>query len=378
MPLATQRGGAELSLLQLLEYRELCGLEPTVAFLEHGPMVQWCRDRGVPGVVLAAGRLRHTHRWLGTVRALSQLAQEIRAQVIVGWMAKAHLYGGPAATAARVPSAWFQPGLPSGLASLDRIATIIPAQHVVVVSHFVEQAQRRLVPLRSTTVVYPAVDAERFASERIGDVQATRRRLGLPEHGPIFGSVGRLDSWKGFDVMLRAVPAVATRHKDATFVLVGGPHEFNPEHAERLRAQAQALGLGARVRLVGHQPNPEEWIHAMDVFVHASRNEPFGMVVIEAMALGKAVIATAEGGPTEVITPGVDGLLSAYGDSLALGTAINRLLDDPDLGRRLGEAARRRAQDFSVQRYATELGAAIATVAGAPSAPPVVAAVPSS
>jgi glycosyltransferase involved in cell wall biosynthesis len=212
-------------------------------------------------------------------------------------------------------------------------------------------------------VVYPAVDLGRFDPARIGGVAEVRRRLGLPADGLIFGSAGRLDSWKGFEVVLDAVPTVAKRHPTATFVLVGGAHEFNLSYAEQLKQQAQRLGLGDRVRLVGHQRNPEAWIQAMDVFIHASRNEPFGMVVIEAMALGKAVIASAEGGPTEVITAGVDGLLTPYGDAQALAGAISRLLGDPALRSRMGEAATIRAQDFSVRRYATEFGAAIAAEA---------------
>jgi glycosyltransferase involved in cell wall biosynthesis len=114
------------------------------------------------------------------------------------------------------------------------------------------------------------------------------------------------------------------------------------------------------VLLVGAQPNPEEWMQAMDVFCHTSENEPFGMVVIEAMALGKPVIASAEGGPTEVITPGLDGLLSPYGDRQALAVAILRVLDDDDLRRTVGRAAVQRAADFTVDRFACHFGAAVA------------------
>ena len=363
MPLATQRGGSELSLQQLLEYREEAGLDPTVAFLEPGPMVAWCHERGVPAVVVAAGRLRQVRNFGRSVRALVRIAADTRAQVIVSWMAKGHLYGGSAAAVAGLPSMWFQAGFPAGLAVLDRTATLVPAARVIPVSCGVERAQRRLFPRRPTTVVYPAVDVSRFDADRIGDVRATRRRLGLPEEGPIFGSAGRLDSWKGFDVMLDAVPAIVERYPAATFVLVGGAHEFDPGHAAALSERAQRLDLDGRVRLVGYQQNPEDWMQAMDVFMHGSQNEPFGMVVIEAMALGKAVVASAEGGPTEVITPGVDGLLSPYGDSAALADAVIRFLDDPDLRSRVGSVARERAKDFTVRRYATEFGAAIAAVA---------------
>jgi glycosyltransferase involved in cell wall biosynthesis len=284
--------------------------------------------------------------------------------VVISWMAKGQVYGGLAAAGARLPSVWLQPAGPSRLAPIDRAATLLPARLVITVSRCTDRAQRRLVPRRPTAVIYPAVDTGRFDAGRIGDERTVRRRLGLPEDSLVFGSVGRLNSWKGFHVLLDAAAHVLKRHPQATFVLVGGVHDLEPEYAEQLHDQARRLGYNGRVRLVGQQPNPEEWIQAMDVFVHTSRNEPFGMVVIEAMALGKAVVAGDEGGPTEVITPGVDGLLSPYGDAESLAAAILRLLDDGRLRNDVGLAAKRRAQDFTVQEFARQFGAAVSHAIG--------------
>jgi glycosyltransferase involved in cell wall biosynthesis len=295
-----------------------------------------------------------------TVRALARLAIEQRAQVAIGWAAKGQLYGGMAAAIARVPSVWLQPALPTGTAALDRAATLLPARLTVTVSRNVDLAQRTLFPHRPTTIIYPAVDTARFDVRAIGDQRAARLRLGLPESVPIFGSVGRLERWKGFDVLLDAAPSVFERHPGAMLLLVGGPHELDPTYANEVRRRAARLGNDERIRTVGHQSNPQDWMQAMDVFVHASQNEPFGMVVIEAMALGKPVVASAEGGPTEVITAGVDGLLVPYADHQALAAALVELIGDAHLRRRLGQAAKRRAQDFTVERFAQRFGAAIA------------------
>jgi glycosyltransferase involved in cell wall biosynthesis len=360
MPLATPLGGSEVMLQQLVEYRGDAGVEPTVAFLESGPMIDWCRDRGARAVALGAGRLRQARRTGRTVRALVRLARETRAEVVIGWMAKGQVYGGLTAAATGLPSVWLQSGTPSGLAALDRVAALTPAKLVITLSDDSDLAMRRMIPPHPTTVIHPGVDVARFDAERIGDQRAVRSRLGLPPDGVIFGSVGRLNSWKGFHVLLDAARPVFERHPEATLVIVGGRHELESAYADDLHDQAVRLGQNGRVLLVGHQPNPEEWMHAMDLFVHTSRGEPFGIVVIEAMALGKPVIAAAEGGPTEVITPGVDGLLSPYGDWQALGASITRLLSDDQLRQRFGRAARQRAGDFSVQRYARRFGAAVA------------------
>lgn len=360
MPLAEQRGGAELMLQQLLQHRAAAGIDPTVAFLRDGPMVEWCTKRGISAVVIDAGRLRQARRLGATIRALADLARRTRADVILGWMAKAQLYGGPAAALAQIPCVWLQSGLPAGSAALDRLATLLPADCVITLANHVQAAQRRLWPHRHTVVVYPAVDLQRFDPERIGDPASIRSRLELPLNAPVYGAVGRLDRWKGFHHLLAAAPHVVHAHPDATLVLVGGPHELDPDYAVGLQEQARQLNLNGQVRLVGQQPNPEEWMQAMDVVLHTSDTEPFGIVVIEAMALGKPVIAGAAGGPSEIITPGHDGFLSPFGEPDELAAHVVRLLGDEALRRRTGDAARRRAHDFSVEHYARQLGAVVA------------------
>jgi glycosyltransferase involved in cell wall biosynthesis len=360
MPVADQRGGSEVQLQQLVERRHAAGLDPTVAFLRRGPMVDWCAARDVGTAVIDAGRLRQVHRLGRTVRALARLTASESCDVVIGWMAKGQIYAGLAAAAAGVPSVWLQPGLPVGLAPLDRLATLLPARLVITVSCHVDRAQRRLWPRRPTAVVYPAVDLARFDTDRIGDPHSIRRHLGLPVDVPLYGAIGRLDRWKGFHHLLDVVPDVLRSHPEAILILVGGPHELDPAYATELQEQAHRLKANGQVRLVGQQPNPEEWMQAMDVFVHTSDTEPFGMVIIEAMALGKPVVAGAAGGPSEIITHGHNGFLSPFGQSQPLAAAIVRLLGDSELRHRVGDAARLRAADFDVEQFANNFGAAIA------------------
>jgi glycosyltransferase involved in cell wall biosynthesis len=105
------------------------------------------------------------------------------------------------------------------------------------------------------------------------------------------------------------------------------------------------------VHLLGERRDARELMAQGDIVVVPSRRaEPFGMVVVEGMALGRPVIATNAGGPPEVITDRVDGLLVEPGDARGLADAIAWLADDPERARRIGEAARAHAPDFSVRR----------------------------
>src|SRR5262249_47225612 len=138
--------------------------------------------------------------------------------------------------------------------------------------------------------------------------------------------------------------------------IVGGEHFSEPDYPEMLATQARQGRLGSRIHFAGHQTDAALWMQAMDVVVHASTGaEPFGMVLIEAMALGKTVIASRAGGPLEIMTDGVDGVLVEPGDPAALAAALDAVLaagvPDPCLSR----AARQKAVAFGAQRLAADV-----------------------
>ncbi len=363
MPLAEQRGGAESMLLQLVHHGRGLGFDWRIVFLEDGPMVADCRAAGVPATVVPAGRLREIHRYAASVTRLARELRHRRPDVVVGWMTKAQLYAGPAARLAGTPAVWCQQGMASRRSGLDRAATALPARGVVAVSQAVGRAQRALRPRRPVKVVYPGVDLERFDQGRLPPPADARARLELPAEGGLVGIVARLQRWKGVHLLLEALPDVIGRHQDVHCVVVGGVHELEPDYEPALRRTVADLGLEGRVIFAGRQPEVELWIQAMDVVVNASADEPFGLTIVEAMALGKPVVAAASGGPLEIIHDAVDGLLVPQGDARGLASAVVRLLADPELAGRLGQAAQRRAGEFSSRRYAVRFAEAVRDLA---------------
>lgn len=352
MPLAEQRGGAELALCHLMQQGQDLGVDWLVIFLEDGSMVKQFQLLGVETYVVPAGRLRQPSRFVAAVRQIAAITKQSSTDLIVGWMSKSHLYGSWAGILSGIPVLWFQHGLPSNQSWLDRIATTLPAQGILTCSQTVAQAQAQMRPSRPIRVVYPGVELERFEPAKLNPPEKLRQQLGLPEHGPVIGIVGRLQTWKGIHVLVEAMPKVLQQHADACCIVVGGKHELEPDYPAYLENRIAALGVQDRVKMVGLQRNIPEWMQAMDVIVHASDVEPFGIVVIEAMALGKPVIAGKAGGPTEIITDQLDGILTPYGDADALASAILRYLGDRPFAAATGSAARKRALDFSTQLYA--------------------------
>ena len=352
MPLAEQRGGGELMLWHLMQQGHDLDVEWVVIFLTHGPMVAQIESCGIETHVVTAGRLRHPHLFVTSVTQIASLLKHTQADIVFSWMAKPHLYGALAAQIAKIPALWYQLGMPLTNSRLDRVATFLPASGILTCSQAGADAQARMRPGRPIKVVYPGVELERFDPACLDSPRETRRRLGLPVDGPLIGIVGRLQTWKGFHVLVEAMPSVLERFPEARCVMVGGKHDLEPDYPAQLKGKIVSLGLEQSVSMVGLQNNIPEWMQAMDIIVHASDNEPFGIVIIEAMALGKPVIAGDRGGPTEIITDGVHGLLTPYGDAEALSSAILHYLDDPEYAARRGVSAQKRAQEFSTRNYA--------------------------
>ena len=181
--------------------------------------------------------------------------------------------------------------------------------------------------------------------------------------GPVIVSVGQLVHRKGHSMLIKAFAEVRKTHPDAHLVIVGdGPEE------ESLRTLAEMRGVGNRVALPGHKQNPLPWIAAADVFVQSSFSEGMSNAIMEAMSLGRCIVATRVGAASELLEDGAHGLLCAPTTQEIAG-ALDRTLADPALRERLGRAARTRAEAFSVDRIASELDAILRRVLSFPPPP---------
>ncbi len=363
MPSGQSRGGAEEALRQLVWFREKSGFEAlTVCFLEGGDLVGKISESGVEVHQVFAGRLRHVHRYLWTLVRLRSLIRRSGCDLVFSWMTKAHIYGAPVGGMLGLPTVYFQHGVPDR-GPVDFLCRLLPASGALACSQYAAGCQQAVtrVPVLAATV---GADLDRFQGRPAQRDPGVRQRLGLPEDRTVVGMVGRLQRWKGMHVFAEALAEVRRTRPEVTGVIVGGGHDLEPDYEPFLRRRIGELGLGEDLRLVGKQDNVPEWMEAFDVFVHASEREPFGIVVVEAMAMGKPVIATVPGGPQEILRDGVEGLLVPWSDGEAMSRAILRFLDEPLFALACGAEAQKRAQDFSAQRYAERVGEAVRQLLG--------------
>ena len=209
---------------------------------------------------------------------------------------------------------------------------------------------------RRWQVIPNAIDLQEF--DKPVDSAAVRSSLGVPADVPLIGMIGRVAPWKGQLVFVEALAQVSLEHPTVHGVIVGLAEELDgPGYADHVRQRAGELGLGERLRMVGHRGDVPQVLAALDCVVHCSvRPEPFGRVIIEGMAASKPVIASSAGGAAEIVSDGVDGLLTPPGDAAALAHALARLLADPAECTRIGQAGRRTVE----QRY--QIGAHVAAI----------------
>jgi glycosyltransferase involved in cell wall biosynthesis len=206
------------------------------------------------------------------------------------------------------------------------------------------------------TTVHNSVDTERFRPN-VESRSATRRRLGISETQRVIGIVGHLSASKGQFELVEAFAAISQQLTDAVLVIVGASL-FNRErhYEESLTHLARSLGSADRVHFLGSRGDVPDLMRSFDLLVSNSRIEAFPLTVLEGMASGIPVLATAIGGTPEMITNNENGWLVPPGDKATLARSLTTLLNDGELRGRLGRNARQAAvARFSTDRFNREI-----------------------
>jgi mannosyltransferase len=195
---------------------------------------------------------------------------------------------------------------------------------------------------RPAIVVHHGVDLARFAPAP--DRAAAWAATGLPGRYGI-GCFGRLRPQKGTDLFVTAMCRLLPRYPDFTAVVIGDTIGAHHAFAERLKAEVAAAGLSDRIRFLGALPAEEvpRWFARISIYAFTSRNEGFGLTLLEAMAAGAALVATRAGAAEIVVDDGKTGMLVPTDDADALSAALESLMRDPAAAAAMGSRAREKA-----------------------------------
>ncbi|MBI4522558.1 MAG: glycosyltransferase [Deltaproteobacteria bacterium] len=349
-------GGAELHLLTLCRHLKRHRVETVVACLREQikgsrSLVSDFQQQGIRVVNLRADRMFDPRCLFKLIRLVGEEKPDIvhthlpradfagamttffRGEVL--WVCTIH-----AIYSASWSGKWF---LPLFDVFWRRANTIIAISKAVK-TWLVEE---RRIPSQKIRVVHYGIEPDRFNIATVGGGETYS-----VNGSPLIGSIGRLERGKGYDILIEAMPAVHKRAPDA-LLLIAGHDPWG--YSKSLQAASSRLGLDGTVRLVGFQNNIPAFLHALDVFVFASRSEGFGQAVIEAMAAGKPVVASKIPPLTEIVVDGESGLLVEVDNPGAFARAISSLLLDPEEARRLGKQGQQRVYEhFTAEKMSAE------------------------
>jgi glycosyltransferase involved in cell wall biosynthesis len=306
------------------------------------------RAAGVELVVIPS-LLRRVSPWHdgAALLAIMNVIRRYQPQVVHTHTSKAGALGRVAARLCRVPAIVHTP---HGHIFYGYYGRLISATFVAVerwlgrVTHALialteagrlEYLERRIAPADRLFAIHSGIDLTAYHRNRSTPAVA-RRTLGLPARGPIIGVLGRLVPIKGHRYLIDALPAILREFPSALLLFVGeGPER------EALAKRAASLGVTNHLRMVGARFNLPGYVAACDVVVQPSLNEGMGRTVLEALVMGKPVVASRVGGLPDLITHGDNGLLVPPAAPSALAHAVCSLLWDPVRLRRMSETARR-------------------------------------
>ncbi len=184
--------------------------------------------------------------------------------------------------------------------------------------------------------------------ERVGhndEIGRFREEIGIPKEAVLIGVVGRLEHWKGQHIFIRAAAEVIKNHPQSRFVVVGGQvlGRGREKYQDELKALAHDLKISDKIVFGGYRTDIMNVMDSLDIFVHSSvEPEPFGLVIMEAMSIGKAVVAPHEGGILDQVVEGFTGLFYKPGDHYEMAKVICKLIENPELRRRMGQAGKER------------------------------------
>jgi glycosyltransferase involved in cell wall biosynthesis len=358
-------GGSYYSLLYLTAGIDRARFEPIVVFATDNPLIARFSQNGVRTVIRPApnptilgtgefGKL--VSKAVNLVRGLVIEPVKIAAWLRSERIALVHLNNGVvrndiwmvSAMLARLPCITHERGIvPSVQRRVHLLATSLRA--VICISQAVRNNLISLglekLPL---IVISNGLDPAEMRVTRT--TQEIRAELRIPPSSRVIGIVGIIKQWKGHEVVIRAMANLRDRFPDLVCLLIGDTAPADVAWRRQLAELISRLGLDGRVIITGYRTDVANYINLLEIQIHASTSpEPFGRVLLEGMALSKAIIASSGGATPEIIVHDETGILFEPGSHESLATALSHLLADRDRAEKMGAAGLRRLiERFSI------------------------------
>jgi glycosyltransferase involved in cell wall biosynthesis len=377
-------GGGEIALANLVRHLDRKKIKPIVVLGAEGPLADQLRLTTETHVLpLSADVTMQKKDSLGFaslfrigeavsifqyIRLLARFIRSRHVALVHTNSLKADIIGGLAARLARRPVVWHVRDrievdyLPKSAVRIFRLLSRMIPNYVIANS---AATLRSLIPRKIASAIAVRSSGKvlhKFAIVHDGTDPAAFPERAELRHESHIGLVGRISPWKGQHIFIRAAALVHRSFPDARFFIIGAALFGEDQYDLEIRRLPRQLEIEDIVTFTGFRNDIQRAIAELDLVVHAStKGEPFGQVIIEAMAAGKPVVATDGGGVPEIVEDGQTGILVPMGDAPAMAQAICRILSNPAGAKALGNRARKRVADhFTLEQTARRVEAVYA------------------
>ncbi|HEV7375974.1 MAG TPA: glycosyltransferase family 4 protein [Pyrinomonadaceae bacterium] len=294
---------------------------------------------------------------IGSALELARLVREHRIEIVHAHVARDYPLAALATRRNRRSKLIITRHVLFPLSKLHSI-TLSHVARVICVSNAVKRAlsAQKIFNANKISVIPNGIDFRRLdARLQNFDRDEFRKQMKMTPESLLIGTVGEIKKQKGHEDFLRAASLIVRERTDAHFVIVGADSTSTGEHRASLERLIAELNLTDRVHLTGWLDDVAPLLAALDAYVSASHTESFGLAIVEAMALGLPIVATATEGAQEIINSDDAGMLVPVSDVEAMASALLRLLEDANARKRIGTLARTTARTrFSLERMVDE------------------------
>ncbi len=233
---------------------------------------------------------------------------------------------------------------------LERLTAIITDRIIILTEQEKKDHLRyHIADGNKFTVIHSGVDLSKFTDTRV-NVAEMKNKLGIAQEAFVVGTVGRLTPVKGHKYLIEAAAKILRKIPEIVFVFLGDGELMN-----ELKTQAASAGISNKVTFLGWVPNVAEFMSTFDIFVLPSLNEGMGKVLVEAMAIGKPIIASDVGGISDLVTDGKNGLLVPPMNSDALANGIEALLENSQTRMNMCEEGMKFSQEYDVNSMVSKI-----------------------
>lgn len=336
-------GGGEHSFLDLLS-RLPAGLRPVAAVPFLGELSELLEEAGIEthSVKLSTIRPWTIPGVLITVAKIARLCRIINPVLIYANGPRAAFYANISKLFHKLPVIWHcrvadkDPYLDF---LLVRMSDLIITNSHATGQRFGSRWKNKII------VVHNGVDIEWLTDSSVKKPDL------ISESWKVIISVARVSQWKRHDIVLKAFEEVAMQEPDVHLFFIGGKDIEDPEWWDYLQGSTQQSRYSDRIHWVGKVSDVRPWYKAAHLLVLGSENEPFGRVLVEAMACGVPIVATRSGGIPEIVRHGQDGLLVSLDNEVEMAEAIAKMMKDESFRKRASASAQGRASFFSLNKH---------------------------